>query len=222
MWVAGGLVVARTFGICVADACRLRDRRRRRSSAVRCSAWRLCESRLRVRRDRAARLGRVGVRRRRRSASMSAALTVRASFGCTPPAQAPHARRCCKGPRGSRWSRRPSSLRASAYAFVGLSRSVRSGGARRPKATRGQRSGRRMLATTVIGVTFVVMLLLSGAWAYTDVLAELARGMAASCRRGGLLVALLRCGARWLDRRAVPQHTRHRSRTAALPSSAAC
>ena len=48
------------------------------------------------------------------------------------------------------------------------------------------------VATTVIGVAFVVILLLSGTWAYTDVLAELARGMASSVlARIGLLIALL-------------------------------
>ena len=47
-------------------------------------------------------------------------------------------------------------------------------------------------ATTVIGVTFVLMLLLVGGWAYTDVLAELARGMAASVgARAALAIALL-------------------------------
>jgi toxin CptA len=47
-------------------------------------------------------------------------------------------------------------------------------------------------ATTVIGVTFLFMFLLVGAWAYTDVLAELARGMAGSLvARGVLLLALL-------------------------------
>jgi toxin CptA len=47
-------------------------------------------------------------------------------------------------------------------------------------------------ATSVIGVTFVVILLLSGAWAYTDVLAELAHGMASSVpARVGLLIALV-------------------------------
>ncbi len=46
-------------------------------------------------------------------------------------------------------------------------------------------------ATSVIGVTFLFMLLLSGAWTYTDVLAELAHGMAASVpARIALLVAL--------------------------------
>jgi toxin CptA len=47
-------------------------------------------------------------------------------------------------------------------------------------------------ATTVIGLTFLLMLLLVGSWAYTDVLVELARGMASSLvARGLLLLALL-------------------------------
>jgi toxin CptA len=47
-------------------------------------------------------------------------------------------------------------------------------------------------ATSVIGVTFVIILLLSGAWAYTDVLAELASHMADSVpARCGLFIALL-------------------------------
>lgn len=47
------------------------------------------------------------------------------------------------------------------------------------------------VATAVIGITFLVLLLLAGAWAYTDVLAELARGMAGHLpARGALLVAL--------------------------------
>jgi hypothetical protein len=50
-------------------------------------------------------------------------------------------------------------------------------------------------ATTVIGVTFVVMLLLVGAWAYTDVLAELARGMAGSLIARSLLLVALLAGA---------------------------
>ena len=46
-------------------------------------------------------------------------------------------------------------------------------------------------ATAVIGITFFFMLLLVGAWAYTDVLADLARGMAGSLvARFALLVAL--------------------------------
>jgi len=50
-------------------------------------------------------------------------------------------------------------------------------------------------ATTVIGVTFVVMLLLVGGWAYTDVLAELARGMSASVGARVLLALALLAGA---------------------------
>jgi toxin CptA len=50
-------------------------------------------------------------------------------------------------------------------------------------------------ATTVIGVTFVVLLLLVGGWAYTDVLAELARGMAASVGARTVLALALLAGA---------------------------
>ena len=50
-------------------------------------------------------------------------------------------------------------------------------------------------ATTVIGVTFVLMLLLVGGWAYTDVLAELARGMSASVGARTLLAVALLVGA---------------------------
>jgi toxin CptA len=51
------------------------------------------------------------------------------------------------------------------------------------------------VATTVIGITFVVMLLLVGSWAYTDVLAELARGMTASVGARMLLAVALLAGA---------------------------
>jgi hypothetical protein len=50
-------------------------------------------------------------------------------------------------------------------------------------------------ATTVIGVTFVVMLLLVGGWAYTDVLAELARGMTAGVGARTVLALALLAGA---------------------------
>jgi len=50
-------------------------------------------------------------------------------------------------------------------------------------------------ATTVIGVTFFFMLLLVGAWAYTDVLAELARGMAGNLVARSLLLLALFAGA---------------------------
>ncbi len=48
------------------------------------------------------------------------------------------------------------------------------------------------VATLVIGLSFLAMLLLVGAWAYTDVLAELAHGMAGSLlARSALLLCLL-------------------------------
>jgi toxin CptA len=50
-------------------------------------------------------------------------------------------------------------------------------------------------ATTVIGITFFVMLLAVGAWAYTDVLAELARGMAGNLLSRTLLLGALFAGA---------------------------
>jgi len=50
-------------------------------------------------------------------------------------------------------------------------------------------------ATTVIGITFFIMLLAVGAWAYTDVLAELARGMAGNLVARTLLLAALFAGA---------------------------
>ncbi len=50
-------------------------------------------------------------------------------------------------------------------------------------------------ATTVIGVTFLLMLLLVGAWSYTDVLIELARGMASSLVTRSLLLLALLLGA---------------------------
>ena len=52
-------------------------------------------------------------------------------------------------------------------------------------------------ATAVIGVTFLFTLLLAGAWAYTDLLAALARGMANDVvARSALALALL-VGAAW-------------------------
>jgi Sulphur transport len=50
-------------------------------------------------------------------------------------------------------------------------------------------------ATTVIAVAFLSLLLLVGAWSYTDVLAELARGMAGSLLARTLLLLALLLGA---------------------------
>ena len=53
-------------------------------------------------------------------------------------------------------------------------------------------------ATTVIGITFlIVLLLMGGTWAYTDVLAELARGMAGNLAARALLLLALLLGAVW-------------------------
>jgi len=50
-------------------------------------------------------------------------------------------------------------------------------------------------ATGVIGVTFVIILLLVGVWAYTDVLAQLARGMSTSLALGVVCLLALYVGA---------------------------
>ncbi|WER50534.1 YeeE/YedE family protein [Cupriavidus sp. WKF15] len=50
-------------------------------------------------------------------------------------------------------------------------------------------------ATTVIGLSFLLLLLLAGAWSYTDVLAELARGSAAMLPPRALLSLGLLAGA---------------------------
>lgn len=52
-------------------------------------------------------------------------------------------------------------------------------------------------ATSVIGVSFVLMLLAVGAWAYTDLLADLARGMAGRVGTRVLLALALLAGAAW-------------------------
>jgi uncharacterized membrane protein YedE/YeeE len=57
-------------------------------------------------------------------------------------------------------------------------------------------------ATTVIGITFLAMLLLVGAWTYTDLLAALARGMAASLAGRIALALALLGGAAWGGRTA--------------------
>jgi hypothetical protein len=60
------------------------------------------------------------------------------------------------------------------------------------RALLGRRLWSPHAATIVIGLAFLVMLVLAGAWAYTDVLAELARGMARGvAARAALLLCLL-------------------------------
>jgi toxin CptA len=63
---------------------------------------------------------------------------------------------------------------------------------------RGGRAGRIWTphaATTVIAITFLVMLLTVGAWTYTDALADLAHGMAAGLPGRLVLFAALMAGA---------------------------
>jgi toxin CptA len=68
--------------------------------------------------------------------------------------------------------------------------------AQRIRATLGTRIWSPHAATAIIGITFVVILLLiGGTWAYTDVLAELSRGMAGSLVARIALVAALFLGA---------------------------
>ena len=52
-------------------------------------------------------------------------------------------------------------------------------------------------ATIVIGITFLFMLLLVGAWAYTELLADLARSMAANVAARSLLLLAMLLGAVW-------------------------
>lgn len=73
-------------------------------------------------------------------------------------------------------------------------------------------------ATTVIGITFFIMLLGVGAWAYTDVLAELARGMAGNLVARTLLLVALFAGAMWGGFTA----GRFRSTRVSLPQLAKC
>jgi len=50
-------------------------------------------------------------------------------------------------------------------------------------------------ATVIIGITFLVTVVLAGSWAYTDVLAELAQGMAASLPGRAFMALALLVGA---------------------------
>jgi len=93
----------------------------------------------------------------------------------------------------------PSLIAALAVAFIAIRSACTLIVARRLRAQRGT-SGETSAwsphtATTVIGIAFVVILLISGAWAYTDVLAELARGMAGNLLARSLLVFGLLAGA---------------------------
>jgi len=72
--------------------------------------------------------------------------------------------------------------------------SVRSSN-KRALATLAPKSWSPRAATIVIGITFLITLVTANAWAYTDVLAELARGMAHSVAARALLAVALLVGA---------------------------
>ena len=110
-------------------------------------------------------------------------------------------------PYGSPVLQAPAWVAAAFLAFVAwrLLRSVLTGGPG-PASVSLVRRAREALATsvwaphaatTVIGVTFLFTLLLAGAWAYTDLLAALARGMATNVVARCLLALALLIGAAW-------------------------
>jgi uncharacterized membrane protein YedE/YeeE len=79
-----------------------------------------------------------------------------------------------------------------AYALRRAPESAESGRTRRLSDAIGSRVWSPHAATIVIGIAFFFMLLLVGAWSYTDALAELARGMARNViARTVLFVGLL-------------------------------
>jgi toxin CptA len=90
-------------------------------------------------------------------------------------------------------------------AFVGwrlLRPLIAMAGAREPLVARlrrglGERIWAPHAATTVIGVAFFFMMLLVGAWAYTELLADLARGMPINVAGRALLLLALLGGAAW-------------------------
>jgi toxin CptA len=118
--------------------------------------------------------------------------TVARLFPVTPLAHAAHASPVLQGSAWLALLAAAFVIARVAYAFVDFSIGAPWRLRVRPLATLGASTWSPHVATTVIGVAFVVILLLSGAWAYTDVLAELAHGMASSLpARIGLLIALL-------------------------------
>lgn len=81
------------------------------------------------------------------------------------------------------------------HAVLRARRDARAAHPARTRALIAQRIGSPHAATALIGVTFLAMLLLAGAWAYTDLLAELARGMASNVAPRTLLLVALTAGA---------------------------
>ena len=86
-------------------------------------------------------------------------------------------------------------LARALYASAVGSRELKHSALRRVAARLASRVWSPHGATTVIGITFLLMFLLVGAWAYTDVLTELADGAASDLTARGLLVLALFSGA---------------------------
>lgn len=83
------------------------------------------------------------------------------------------------------------------WRLVRLLRNARQGGPGSAWAGLRARVWQPHAATTVIGITFLFTLLAAGAWAYTDLLADLARGTAGAFGLRTLLFAALLLGAAW-------------------------
>ena len=99
--------------------------------------------------------------------------------------------------RGSIWVA-PLFLAFAAWRVLGAlfaKRDAASTAAQRLREGVTQRIWTPHAATTVIAITFAMMLLVAGVWAYTDVLAQLARGMAGNALLGSALLLALLLGA---------------------------
>lgn len=81
------------------------------------------------------------------------------------------------------------------FAVARIVTSVRSPGGDTLVEALGSRVWSPHAATVVIGISYLAMMLLAGAWAYSDVLAELARGMADGVSIRMLLAVALFLGA---------------------------
>jgi toxin CptA len=97
--------------------------------------------------------------------------------------------------RASAWLALPLAVLALSRIVRGVHGSIGAGTRTRWHALVAARVWSPHGATLVIGATFVVMLLLVGGWAYTDVLAELARGMTMGVGARALLAVALLSGA---------------------------
>jgi len=115
-------------------------------------------------------------------------LAAPALFGAAAPPRLPQGSFVASAPPALAWGV------AAAFAWR-LAAAARANGTGGLKALLRERLWSPHAATSVIGVAFLAMLLLVGAWAYTDALADLARGMARGLGARLLLAACLLAGA---------------------------